>query len=101
MQVADSFPMNADVVHKPETDIRQIFRDNFLNPAEHLAPLSLVRLDARFIEKRIDFRIAVVAAIGAVPRCRRKRIGTPANGYPREAQTASDWKLFIGEHYRQ
>ena len=33
LDVADSFPVDADVVHEPQTQIRRVVRDNFLNLA--------------------------------------------------------------------
>ena len=65
MNVADSMTMHRDVITKPQTHVGHILRNNLLDFAKQFPPFFYVHLNAGLIEKRIEFFVVVMIAIGS------------------------------------
>ena len=60
--------MDGDDVRKPERQVGQVFGKDFLNFAAERLPFFAIRFRANLVDQRVDARVAIVSAVGAVGR---------------------------------
>jgi len=66
--IADSGPVNTDIVVVPQANVGRVFRDIFLNRTEKFPPLFPVDLRACAVHQGIQRRIAITPPVGSSRR---------------------------------